>query len=86
MGCREDSLRNAPKELELGIAEGSAAVGRIRGVGPKSLVALGSGALGALVDLGIGISKLDGNVSLNLVLETNGLWANRRRIGVSVCD
>jgi hypothetical protein len=66
-------VRNAPKELELSIAKGGAAIGRISSVRSKSLVALGSGTLRALVDLGIGISKLDSNVSLDLMLETDGL-------------
>lgn len=76
---------DVPQELKLGSAERNTAARGVGGVRTEGLVALRSRALRALVDLGVGISELDSNVLLDLVLETNGLDDEKQGLSVSVC-
>ena len=61
---------NLPQQIQRRLASGAIVV---QFLGPIRVVAIRSGALGALEDFRVGISQLDSDISFKLVLEADSL-------------
>jgi hypothetical protein len=67
------SIISVPNEVELGLAAQIGALRVVLLVGAKGEVAGRSGASGALIYFSVGIPQLNGNISLQLVFESDSL-------------